>query len=613
MAVVATTLVVIAVFAPVAFMKGIIGQFLKSFGLTICFAMAISLFDALTMAPMLSAYFAGINHGAANAKRSLWDRSVGAVLRAFDRFQSKLERWYERVLAKGVLRHPLLTLGAALLVFVGSFFVLGKVPFTFFPDQDWPEIAVDLDMPPGTNLDGMSRAALEADRIIRSNPEVEEAALTVGGRNGEPNKASFYIRLKPSHERTRKASEVKVALREGLKPLAQANPRVGDYDATGSGQSVPFVLRFIGQNGEELEKYTAGVMAELKKNPGLVDMDTSYRPGKPEFQVHLNPDRARIYGVNTRTMGDELRAQVEGVTPAKFRINGNEYDVRVRLLPEQRNLKANFESAYVPNINGRLVRLADIAEGRDQVGPTAIDRQDRGRYIQISAALKAGAGLGNVMQDTQRLINEKMPPPPGVRFAFVGDAENFDEMANSMLMALAFAVIFIYLVLASLYESFITPFTIMLALPLALCGAFIGLFVMHESLNLFAMLGIIMLLGVASKNSILLVDYATRRIDEGVERKQALIEAGKTRLRPIIMTSMALIAGTIPVAIGLNEASKMRTSMGVAIIGGIVSSTVLSLVVIPAAFVYVDRLRLRVVGLFRKGSGATALNAPFEQ
>ncbi len=607
MAVIATTLVVIAVFAPVAFMKGIIGQFLKSFGLTVCFAMAISLFDALTVGPMLSAYFAGI-HKEDKKKVSIWKATVGRLLALFDRFQVWLERNYGRLLEKGVLRHPILTLVAAVLVFLSSFLALGKVPFTFFPDAGWPELAVDLDMPPGTNIEGMARVALEADQVIRSNKEIERSALTVGNRNNEANKASFYVRLVPSKDRTRSSAQMKEMIRKQLVPFAFANPRVGDYDATGSGQSVPFLLRIIGQDSKVLEDYSTQLLAELKKNPGLKDVDTSYRPGKPEFQFQLDNEKARIYGINTKTLGDEIRAEVEGDLPAKYRIRGNEYEVRVRLKEDQRNLKENFDRVLVPNVNGRLIRLADIATAHEKVGPTAIDRQDRGRYIQISAALAPGAGLGNVMADGQKLVAEKMPLPAGLRYAYVGDAENFAEMANSMLVALFFAVAFIYFVLASLYESFITPFTIMLALPLALCGAFFALFITGQSLNLFALLGIIMLLGVASKNSILLVDLAHRLMDEGKDRATALAEAGRTRLRPILMTSMALIAGTLPVAIGLNEASKMRSSMGIAIIGGLITSTLLSLVVIPAAFLYIDRFRVSVGELFRKVTGAADLS-----
>jgi hydrophobic/amphiphilic exporter-1 (mainly G- bacteria), HAE1 family len=596
LAVVATTLVIIAVFGPVAFMKGIIGQFLKQFGLTVCFAMAISLFDALTIAPMLSAYFAGNLHP--NTSKGLWNNTVGRVLRLFDKFQSWLEVVYERVL-KATLRHPILTLVTSFAVFLVSMATVTKIPKTFIPPQDNGEFAIEMDLPPGTNLDAMNRLGNKADQILRSNKEVELTALTVGDKNGEANHLSFYIKLVPTEKRSVNTSGMKDRVRDQFKEFAAANPKIEDYDPSGAGQSRQFMLNLIGTDQEELEKYSTQVMDKLRTDKRLKDLDTSYRPGKPEFQVILKPGKPEIYGVNTGTVGDELRAQVEGVTPAKFRENGNEYDVRVRLKEDQRNLRDEFAGIFVPNVNRKLIRLPDIADPKISQGPATINRQDRGRFIQISADIASGAGLGDVMDDVDKMFANEIKLPPSLRYSYVGNSENFSEFAGSVVVAFAFAFLFVYLVLSSLYESFITPFAIMLALPLALCGAFVALFVTQQSLNLFCMLGITMLLGVACKNSILLVDYANQLIASGMSRADALIKAGKTRLRPILMTSMALIAGTLPVALGLNEASRQRTSMGIAIIGGVISSTILTLVVVPAAFTYIDRVGKWITGLFK--------------
>jgi HAE1 family hydrophobic/amphiphilic exporter-1 len=235
-------------------------------------------------------------------------------------------------------------------------------------------------------------------------------------------------------------------------------------------------------------------------------------------------------------------------------------------------------------------------------GPATIYRQDRGRYIQISAAINPnGPGMGKAITDVRALLSSgKIKLPPGVRYEFVGQAEEFQNLIRSILIAAVLAVLFIYLILSSLYESFVIPFTIMLVLPLAACGAFYALGLTGTSLDIFSMIGLIMLLGIATKNGILLVDYANQKIGEGVNLKTAIVEAGRTRLRPILMTSVALIAGMLPVAIGLNEASKQRTSMGIAVIGGLVSSTLLTLIVIPAAYAYVERFREWTLRLFRK-------------
>lgn len=588
LAVIATTLTILAVFGPVGFLKGVVGQFFKQFGLTICFAMLISLFDALTIAPMLSAYFAGATH---NTKESaLWRNTVGLALRAFGRFQDWLDRHYEGIV-RFTLRRPILVLSMSFVISLASCSAVMFVPKTFLPVQESGEFAVTLELPPGTNLDDMTKVALQADKIMRDHKEVAISQLTVGNREGEAQFAEFYVKLIPFKQRTLSTTQTKALIREDLKVLARANPIVKDYDAVGGGQR-PFTLNIIGLDQKQLEEYAQKAFKIVKENKALLEPDLNFRAGKPELQVVLDKSRSDGFGVSSVIAGTELRALVEGVTPAKFRENGKEYDIRLRLKEDQRNLKDNFNKTFVPNINNNLVRLADVANPVEATGPSKITRQDRGRYYQIAADIVPGQGLGDAMNELTRRFETELKLPQGMRYAFVGQAENFKELNEGMATALGFGVLFIFLVLASLYESFVTPITIMLALPLALCGAFVSLLVMRESLNIFSMIGSIMLLGVAAKNSILLVDYANQRVQSGVDRATAMIEAGRTRLRPILMTTMALIAGTLPIAMGLNEASKQRTGMGVAIIGGLISSTLLTLIVIPAAYSYIDRFRV---------------------
>ncbi|MCM2280660.1 MAG: efflux RND transporter permease subunit [Bdellovibrionaceae bacterium] len=591
LAVIATTLTVIAVFGPLGFLTGVVGQFFKHFGLTVVFAMAISLFDALTIAPMLSAYFAGAPHDPEKVKHTLYGRTLGRVVRGFDRFQVWLENGYVRVL-KYTLRHPIKVLSVSVAISVGLFSTAVFVPKTFLPQQDAGEFAVAIDLPPGTNLDGMTELANRVDDIIRANPEVTISALTVGSRDGDPNYADFYVKLVKANQRKVSTGQFKDRIREQLKEFAYANPTVKDYDAVGGGQR-PFNLNIVGSDQKQLEAVGARVLAWMRANPGFKDPDINFRPGKPEFQVRPNKNRAELLGMSTATIGHELRTQIEGLTAAKFRQNGLEYDIRVRLQDDQRNLKAGFDETFVPNINGSLVRLRDVAEPVSTEGPSKINRQDRARYVQLQADVAAGFGMGNLMEQlSAELTSGSLKLDDGLTFAFVGQAENFQELGTSMVFAMGAGILFIFLVLASLYESFVTPFTIMLALPLAICGSMLALAITQESINIFSMIGLVMLLGVATKNSILLVDYANQKIHQGVDRATAIIEAGKTRLRPILMTTMALIAGTLPIAIGLNEASRQRTSMGVAIVGGLISSTLLTLIVIPAAYSYVDRFRI---------------------
>lgn len=593
LAVIATTMTVIAVFGPIGFLQGVVGQFFKEFGLTICFAMMISLGDAITMAPMMSAYFAGKAHEPIATKEVSKNKFMAMIdhtLKFFDRMQTWLEDKYVGLL-RVTLKKPSLVLIAAFIVFVVSLVSIKFIPKTFLPPQDNGEFMVSLDLPPGTSLEKMDQVANEVDQLLRKQKEVFQTVMTVGNVSGESNIANIFIEMVPSSDRKINTSDFKAQIRELLKSYAYANPVVKDQDKVGGGQRA-FNLYLVGSDQAQLEKVSQVVLENLKKNQALLDVDTSFRPGKPEIQVEINPEKASSIGVLDSAVGNELRALVEGVTPAVFRENGKEYDVRIRLKEDQRDLKKNLQTIRVPAMNGRLTYLKLFADIKEAQGPTTINRQDRVRYINISGDINPkGKGMAAAIADVKKLLEVDQPLPPGMRYKFVGQAENFQELMINIVIAMGLGVLFIYMVLASLYESFVTPFTIMLVLPLAACGAFYALLITQSSLDLFSMIGCVMLLGIATKNSIILVDYINQSIHQGMSMSDAILRAGKNRLRPILMTSFALIAGMLPVAIGLNEASKQRTSMGIAIIGGLISSTLLTLLVVPAAYEYIEKVR----------------------
>ena len=600
LAVIGVSLTILAVFGPIAFLQGVIGQFFKEFGMTVCFIIIISTFDALTIAPMLSTYFAGGAHGHHDGPpKGIYDKTFGRMLKAFDRFQTWLENAYEKII-KTVLKRPIITLGISVGIFIFSLFVAGFVSKTFLPPQDNGEFTVSLDMKPGTSLEEMNKVASEVDQVIRANKEVDISLLTVGNADAEYNKSDFYVRLVSRKQRSLNTSEFKEKLREQLKGFKYATPVVKDFDATGGGQR-PFTLMIIGSDLEQVEKYAKLAFEKLKDNPALKDVDTSYRPGKPEFQVVPNRTKSELMGVSTTLLGNELRTQVEGTVPAVYRVNGEEYDIRVRNQEDQRNLKTDFKTILVPNINNRLVRLDSVASPFETTGPATINRIDRARYYEILADISPkGKGMGGAIEDVHKLFKDEIKLPQGMSYRFSGQAENFGELIVNMAIAAALGIVFIYLVLSSLYESFVTPFTIMLVIPMAFTGAIFALYLTNAYLDLFSMIGCIMLMGVGIKNSIILVDFTVQKIHEGMEMKEAVILAGKTRLRPILMTSFAFAAGMIPIAIGLNEASAQRTSLGIAVIGGTVSSTLLSLIVVPAAFSYIERFRVWSLAIMKR-------------
>ena len=587
MAVVAISAVVISVFTPISFLKGTVGQYLKQFGLTISFAMMISLVVAISIIPVLCAYLSG--HG----KKKQHEKKTSGIIGKFNLLQDKMEDGYEWLL-KFSINNPGKILILTLAIIAGSIVAFTKVPKTFMTESDNGEITISLELPADSSLDATSSVGLKIDEIVRNNPEVLISTVSAGTMSRQAQRGELYIKLKPKKERSISTTQFKERLRGQIKEFKYANPVVKDFDPSGgASRGQPFNLFLISANKDSLDKYATMLFEKLKQDPRLKDVDNSNKATRTEFKIKLKENSAKLYGVNSQAVGNELRGYVEGYVPTKLRQNGLEYNVRVRLKADQRDLKDNFDKIYVPNINNKLIKLSDIAESEEDIEPATINRQDRGRYIQLTASLAPKIGLGNLLSDYEKKFSEgELKMPSDIRYSFSGDSENMQDMITSMNQALLLSIVFIYLILTSLYESFVVPFTILLALPLAFCGAFYALYITGESVNIFTMLGIFMLVSVSGKNSILLIDYTNRLIAEGKSRTEALIIAGRLRLRPILMTSIALIVGTLPVAIGFSETAAMRTSMGVAIIGGLISSTLLTLVVVPAVFSYIDRFRI---------------------
>lgn len=591
LAVIGTSLTVIAVFLPVGFLSGIVGQFFKQFGLTVVFAMLISLFDGLAVAPMLSAYFAGkIDHNAKPNK----------AVELFDKFQTWLERQYGKVM-KVALKRPGIVLLLSLGIFILSILSLKLVKSTFLPANDQGEFLVTLDLPPGTSLNGTKQVADQVLEVLKKIPEMEMIAVTIGKPDGgEPNAGTLAITLVDSKKRKLTTTQVKDQIRELLKPFEYARPAVSDYSAVGGGIQYPFQLVIKGENLGEMEAYSKKVLTKLKSLSDLADLDTDYRAGKPEYQIHLDNMKMQLVGVLPGVAGSELRYQIAGDEVSKFYDRGIEYVVKMRLRPDQRNLRMAYAQTKVPNIANKLIPLSAISVGKETAGPSRINRIDRARTIVINANLAPGGAVQDATRIADEILRKELPPPPGIRYNFQGQSEDFKELLANIVLAFGLALVFIYLVLASLYESFITPVTILFAIPPAISGAFFALALTREMLNLFSMIGLILLMGLVAKNSILLVDYAMQAIREkGMSRNDAIYEAGLVRLRPILMTSLAMIMGTVPIALGFGEAAKSRTAMGIAIIGGLILSTVVTLVVVPSIFGFIDRFREWIESKFR--------------
>ncbi|MBX2986323.1 MAG: efflux RND transporter permease subunit [Bdellovibrionaceae bacterium] len=594
LAVIATTFVVIAVFGPIAFVPGMIGQFFKQFGLTVVFTMLISLLDAFTVAPMLSAHLAAPNEHVRG--KGFMDR----VLNQFDRFQTWLENIYEKALI-WALNWKKTVLAGAFFLFVFSIALVGFIPKTFLPPNELGEFTVSVEMPVGTSLEGTDAFTRKIEDKLKTFPEVQMVLKTVGNSQLEANKADFFVQLVPSKQRKFTTTQMKTRVREAMDSFGkEANIAVGDYDISGGGQK-PFNMFIVGDDLKQVTEYSEKVRDRLRQIKDLADVDTNFRSGKPEFRVIFDRARSESLGVSTAQAGLELRYRTEGAEAATYRQGGQEYKIRARLREDQRDLEKNFSTTLVPNTNFNMIPLPRIAKGENAFGYSQINRQNKGRYIAITANMAEGGKLGDATTEVERLMKGELKPPVGVEYRFEGMAQDFQDLIANMLIAMGLGVLFIYFVLASLYESFITPFTILLALPLAISGATASLFITGKTIDIFSIIGMVMLLGVVAKNSILLVDYTLHVLrEEKLPRREALIRACRTRLRPILMTSFALIAGTLPIAIGLSELGAQRMSMGIAIIGGVASSTLLTLIVVPAAFGYIEDFNQWMLRTFRR-------------
>lgn len=606
LAVIATTFSVIAVFLPVAFMSGLIGQFFKEFGLTVVFAMAISVLDALTIAPMLSAYIISPHNKPINNKPNLFIRAFEkysifirrCTVDWFEKVYSSILNFYEKIL-RLVVKHKIKTLIIVFSVFLISLLpvALGKIPMNFMPVSETGEFNISITATPDYSVAMTDQLSSMAEDIIMSLNEVDFLVVQVGGNN-QLNVTNMNVRLIPSSKRKRSTEDVKTLIRQNLTAALDPAIRIS-VNSTGGmgGNQKPFAYLLYGRNTVQLSTLADKVIDGLNKIPGLVDLTTNYQSGKLEYQVDISPVKAKLFGINTTAAGLELRAMVEGNTPAVYRTDGQEYDIRVVFEPAQRLIMDSFNDLYVANVNGKRIKVDRIAQLKKAQTSNRIYRKDRSRFIQISGNLAKGYTLGPIQKEVEEVIaqskKENADLWKGVTTEFSGNYDDMKDLSKNIMMAGALSLIFIFMVLASLYESIITPFIIMVAIPLGSIGGFLALFVSGQSLDIFTMIGMIMLLGIVAKNSIILVDYTQQLIVKGRPSiDEAVIEAGKVRLRPILMTSFALIGGMLPTALALTEVGKFRQGVGILTIGGIITSTLLTLLIVPALFEYTYTFRL---------------------
>ncbi len=577
-AVIATTLTIIAVFMPIGFLQGVVGRFFFQFGMTVVFAMAISLFVSLTVVPFLNAY--SKNHEAEKGNR---------LVRLFSKLQDYLDALYGKAM-NVCLNHPLWVIAVTIIIFAASIGAFGMVKKTFTPEGASGEIQISLETIPGTSIQGTAEAIKDIEEKIKTIPDLDHVVTIVGNDRSESNKATIDVYLVSYDKRSGSPEAFKQKAREVLKHYPELKPSVAEI-VPGKSETYPFDLIIRGNDLNSLQAYSDEFARKIKRSKDLTEVDTSMKKGKPEYQIVFDYPKMNKLGISQKTAAAELRYHVAGGKVGKFHENDLEYDVRLRFRPDQRDIHRTFNETRVPNAFSNLVPLTAVAHLNQNITPSQILRENSSRAVEIVAGLAEGGAVGNAMADAEKIMKTELPLPPGMSYEFVGDSSYFSEMVGSIIIAMTLAILFIYLALASLYESFVTPLIILVAIPPAMTGAFITLLVSGKIVDVLTMIGLVMLMGLVTKNSILLVDFALVGVRSGMSRRDAIFNAGMKRLRPILMTTFAMMAGMLPLALGIGEAARMRQAMGIAILGGVGVSTLITIFVVPAIFEYVDRLR----------------------
>ena len=581
LAVLAVTMSVVAVFVPVAFMEGLMGRFFYQFGVTVAVAVLISYAVSMTLTPMLSA-------------RVLKEHQAhGPIFRAIERALGAVEAVYRRAL-RWVLDHRLLTMGGASLVLVGTIFMAGLLKFTFLPQQDMSQAKVTLELPSGTTLEETRQQLDALSRQVRAIPGVVNTLeLAGGGALEEVNKGEITVSLVPIGERGYGQTAFKDHVRRSVRVSPAAKLTVQDYSpmAGGGNRTQVVQLNLRSSDMDALLSAVEKTRAHMLANPGLVDVDSTWRSGKPQLDVVVDRERAAALGIPAALVGQNVRAMMGGDKVADFRDRGEVYDIKVKLPPDVLADPGALGAVPVRAPNGQLVELRNVADIRPALGPSQLEHQALLRQVTLLADLK-DYSLGEAMGYLSAFASEELPK--NVTFDFEGQGRELGKAGRSFGLALLLGVVLVYIILAAQFESLVHPFTIMMSLPFAVIGGIAGLLVTGQYLSMMAMIGFIMLMGLVTKNGILLVEFTNQLREAGKSTREALLEAGPVRLRPILMTSIAMIAGMIPVALARGDGAETRVPMAVTIIGGLITSTVLTLGIVPVVYSLLDSLRAKL-------------------
>ncbi|AKA68198.1 efflux RND transporter permease subunit [Clostridium scatologenes] len=584
-AVIATTLAIVAVFLPIAMINGMVGKFLVQFGLTVAASVLVSLFVAFTLVPMLSA-------------KSLSSKEkevpiIGKFLERFNNSFDNLSRAYSKLL-KWALDHRIVTLMIPMGLLVVSLLLATQLKTGFVAATDNGQIAITADLDSSSTLDNASKIDKDIETVIKKNKTVQYISSTV-----QSNKIKLNVKISDKKDRKDDIDEVIVKMRQDLVNIPGINLSINSAGgSTGSGKSVQYHIQ--GSDFEKLQKYALKVEKVMKNTPGAVDVGITYTSGKPEVKLEVDRDKAADLGVNPSTVSSTLNTLFNGVVVSQYETEKDRYDVRMQLEKNDRKDFDSLQGTYVTSTSGKMIPIDQVTKKVFSTSSSTINRYDKEREIQLSANY-AQVAQSDFTKAFSNKLKSEAPTPKDIKLSVGGSQDQMAESMGGLAQALLMGVLFIFLVIAAQFESFVDPLAILLSLPLALIGAILGLLVGNKELDMMSAIGVIMLIGLVTKNAILLIDFAKQNYSKGMNLKEALINAGHTRLRPIIMTSLAMIFGMIPTAIASGAGSEQRAPMAFAIIGGLITSTLLTLLFVPVVYTYLNDLKIFFRKKFTKG------------
>lgn len=603
LSVIATTLVVVAVFMPLTMVSGMAGILFKELGWIVSIVVCMSTTAAVTLTPMLSAYILSSEGGKHDYK------GVGIIYKPIDKFLDWLDDAYARMLTWSV-RHRWATVGAAMLLFVVSLGLLKFVPFDFFPPSDNAQITATIETEQNLSMEYTREIAQRIDSIVFKNfPEVELVSARTGQSSANnamsamqksgSNMISYNLRLSRSTERERSIYEIADIWRAELAKIPEISQFVVSPGGSSGGMSggANVEIKVFGFDLDNSNRVAIDLKNKVSKIAGVRDADLSRDDLRPEYNVVFDREKLALHGLNNAQVSQAVRNRIDGMTASKYREDGDEYDIVVRYAEPFRQSLEDVENINLMTATGRTIKLKEVAKVVEEFAAPDIQRENRQRIVKVTATLAPGVALGDVVGEVQKMLDE-YETPDGIDLELGGTLEDQQETFGDLFMLLALIVVLVYIVMATQFESMTMPLMIMISIPFAFTGVFFALWISGTSLSLIALIGAIMLVGIVVKNGIVMVDYTNLLVERGMSVAKAAVAAGKSRLRPVLMTSLTTVFGMVPMAMGLGEGSEIWQPMGVSVIGGLTCSTILTLLVLPALY---------VIFRGRKASGANEI------